>query len=385
MKAIGNSIINYKPIINSNMKKSILTAAALTAILFSACDKPAQNDKNNEQVSKVEAILPDDLEEYELDYDKQDKTIEFEWESENESAEYSIVFSIDDELSDPVNIEAGNATSCKITHKQLDDVLSGLGVGIYKKSRVYWAISAVKGDKKSFSEVRSMEVFRFYGPFRDPRDNEEYGVCRITDELTGDYSVWMRENTRATKYSDGTEIGDGVKFYEPKEGEDEALAKIYGGYYTWNAAVRGNNGAEEGEKLQGVCPDGWHVPTKPEWDFLINACTSEDNPGGSLKNPAYWDKNATNGGKPVTNSIGFDMAGSGYIWEVPVNDVIENGIVTYFWTATAPKDGDVYPWNPNPADFPGQGVTYGFNANDFGAALYPYGRSRGYNVRCVLN
>lgn len=89
--------------------------------------------------------------------------------------------------------------------------------------------------------------------------------------------------------------------------------------------------AESGAQVQGVCPDGWHVASKAEWDFLINGCTDEDEPG------------------------------------------------------TAPKEGDTYPWDPSPADFPTQGVTYGFNANDDGAALYPYIKTRGMSVRCVLD
>ena len=60
-------------------------------------------------------------------------------------------------------------------------------------------------------------------------------------------------------------------------------------------------------------------------------------------------------------------------------------MTTYFWTATAPKAGDIYPWNPPVENFPNQAVTYGFNVNDFGAALYPYDRTRGFSVRCVLD
>lgn len=366
------------------MKKIILSAAAIAMLLTVACEKP-ENGKQGTSEAKVTAVLPDDLEEFDLDWSRPDKTLEFIWECDDESAEYSIVFSLDESLSESVTIGPVDDLETKITHRMLDDTLDELGVGSYRKGRLYWAVKASDGEAVSYSEVRSMDLFRFYGPFTDPRDNEEYGVCKVIDAMTGDYSVWMRGNMRATKYSDGTEITDGVKFYVPADGEDASIAGIYGGYYTWTAAARGNAGAEEGEKLQGVCPDGWHLPTKAEWDFLINACTSEDNPAGSLKNPAYWDPSATNGGKPVSNSVGFDMAATGYIWEVPVNDVIENGACTYFWTSTVPKEGDVYPWDPNPADFPAQGVTYGFNGNDFGAALYPYFRTRGYSVRCVLD
>ena len=105
-------------------------------------------------------------------------------------------------------------------------------------------------------------------------------------------------------------------------------------------------------------------------------------PGTILKEKNYWDPNA---GDVGLNSIGFNLAGTGYIWSIPENDIIEAFATSYYWTATAPKEGDVYPWNPDPANFPNQGVTYGFTSNDSGAALYPYDRTRGYCVRCVLD
>ena len=84
--------------------------------------------------------------------------------------------------------------------------------------------------------------------------------------------------------------------------------------------MRGTRGAEEGEKIQGIAPEGWHIPTKTEWDFLINACGDPTMPATILKEKSYWDPNA---GDVGMNSIGFNMAGTGYIWSIPENDVIE--------------------------------------------------------------
>ena len=103
-----------------------------------------------------------------------------------------------------------------------------------------------------------MDLFRFYKPFVDPRDNEEYRVCRVEDALTGDYAVWLADNMRATVYADGTAIGaEGVRFYgdNPDDGTMTDMKDIYGGYYTWTAAVRDVASAESGTQVQGVCPD----------------------------------------------------------------------------------------------------------------------------------
>lgn len=72
-----------------------------------------------------------------------------------------------------------------------------------------------------------MKLFRFYKPFIDPRDNEEYRVCRVFDPISEDYAVWLADNLRATTYSDGTPLGENdVKFYTPQEGEDESWTKV---------------------------------------------------------------------------------------------------------------------------------------------------------------
>lgn len=45
-----------------------------------------------------------------------------------------------------------------------------------------------------------------------------------------------------------------------------------GAHYTWNAAMNGSSAASGEEEVQGICPDGWHVPTLVMWqemeDFL---------------------------------------------------------------------------------------------------------------------
>ena len=359
---------------------------AAVALCFCAmsCDKNGSEGEEQQQV-QIALYSPDDLEEFDLDYDNQDKTLTFEWESDNPSASYSILFSLSESMDAAQAISVGAETSRDVTHLEFDNILADLGVGEYKGATLYWTIEGVTDGTTSRSEVRSMDLFRFYGPFTDKRDNEEYRVCRVEDHLTGDYAVWLADNMRASVYADGTAIGtEGVRFYgdNPDDGTMTDMKDIYGGYYTWTAAVRDVSGAEAGTRVQGVCPDGWHMPTKDEWDFLINGCTDEDEPGTALKEASYWDPNASNVGQ---NLIGFNMAGAGYIWEPLTNRIDDEGTNTYFWTATAPKEGDTYPWDPDPAQFPTQGVTYGFAASDYGAALYPYNRGRGFSVRCVLD
>lgn len=364
-----------------------MLAVAAIALCCGATSCKKDKTEGGEQSKAAEITLysPDDLEEFDLDYDKQDKALLFEWVSDSENAEYSILFSLSEDMSDAQEIKVGTETAREVTHLEFDNIMDALGVDEYKRGTLYWMIQGVNDGASSTSEIRSMELFRFYKPFIDPRDGEEYRVCRFIDPYTDDYYVWMADNIRAAKYSDGVELtAEDVRFWgeNPDDVGEESLKDIYGGYYTWTAAVRGETGAEEGQKIQGICPEGWHVATQSEWAFMVNSTPDPTKPDYSLKNPEYWVASAS----PSDNSTGFNMAAAGYIaGPITDNAVIEAGEHTYFWTATAPKEGDEFPWDPNPADFPYQGVSYHFDEVDYGAALYPYWRTNGFSVRCVLD
>ncbi|MEN8122877.1 MAG: FISUMP domain-containing protein [Bacteroidota bacterium] len=96
--------------------------------------------------------------------------------------------------------------------------------------------------------------------------------------LLGD-QIWMCENLKSTKYADGTQIS-GVFTYD----DNEMNAKDYGRLYNWDAAMNstGNYKSKYGH-LQGVCPNGWHVPTNAEWTKLVNYMGAKEIAGGLLK------------------------------------------------------------------------------------------------------
>lgn len=369
------------------MKKyfAFLTTAVLAVCV--SCNKGNEGDNSGggnkyTAPADIEAILPDDLEEIELNYEKQDKTLDFEWMCDEEDAEYSIVFSLNDDLSEAQTVDLGAGVfDTKLTHLQLDGILEGLGVGVYKTANVYWAI---KNSKDATSEIRSMLLTRFFGPFTDPRDGNVYRVTKFSD-ITGETThVWLADNMRATSYTDGTPLVVGstafdVIFYEPQGDDDAKYVDMMGGLYTWTAAVRDVSSAEDGVKVQGICPVGWHVSTKAEWEFAINNCVEPAKPGYCFKDIEGWGTGAVG-----SNSSKLNIVGTGYVWQNN-STILEFMQTAYFWMSTVPKDGDVIPWTPPVENFPTQAYTYGFTLAGTGAALYPYDRGRGYCVRCVLD
>ena len=97
---------------------------------------------------------------------------------------------------------------------------------------------------------------------------------------------WMRENLRTTHYPDGTEIPIGGNFFNDglfhnlayiySPNDNSALVPEYGYLYNWVAATHGaaaSNANPSG--VQGVCPDGWHVPSRAELVQLISFVNSQ--------------------------------------------------------------------------------------------------------------
>ena len=105
-------------------------------------------------------------------------------------------------------------------------------------------------------------------------DGNTYNTVKIGNQ------VWMAENLKTTHYADGTEItlaaditswsnlSDTGKAYCYVNNLEENTS-IYGLLYTWATAM--NNTASSNtnpSNVQGVCPDGWHLPSDDEWKEL---------------------------------------------------------------------------------------------------------------------
>jgi len=72
--------------------------------------------------------------------------------------------------------------------------------------------------------------------------------------------VWMTENLKVTHYADGTPIAES---FAPN-GDNNNIKK-YGRLYSFDVAMRGDSI----KGSQGICPAGWHLPTREEWEKLI--------------------------------------------------------------------------------------------------------------------
>ena len=169
-----------------------------------------------------------------------------------------------------------------------------------------------------------------YGTFVDSRDNQIYKMVKIGSQ------VWMAENLN---YADSVNYPSMKKRSRCYVDNADSCAK-YGRYYSWAAAMDSlNTGCGYGKNcsptfpVQGVCPNGWHLPTKAEYETLVEAV---DGRGNMLKSMnAGWPEASDDYGFSVTPTSGFDVTGEPHpdYWGVDAN----------VWSATqSSKTGAYY-------------------------------------------
>lgn len=218
-----------------------------------------------------------------------------------------------------------------------------------------------------------MQVQRIMA-FTDPRDGEVYRVMRLVNKY-GEETIWMADNLRATKYSDGTPVAEGsYRFSVPAADADDyhkEWCRLRGAYYNWDAVVRDTDAAAAGKQVQGIAPDGWHIATRDDWTFLINNQPNNSQPAKYMRSSMYWDKSVEALG--CDNSCGLNIVAAGYIWTItvashPINVETTNA---YFWTPALSNDGGAF--------------VYEFRNGDNAIPTWSAPKERGYSVRCVLN
>ena len=125
-------------------------------------------------------------------------------------------------------------------------------------------------------------------------DGNEYDAVQIGEQ------TWMAQNLRTCRYADGTSVYhiEGMGVYYPQGSDSLGL------HYNWVTAMRGANSSDANPSfVQGLCPDGWHLPSDAEWTQLIEYVSSQS---------TYWcggDNSSI--GKALASSVGWTENGNG--------------------------------------------------------------------------
>jgi Cobalamin biosynthesis protein CobN and related Mg-chelatases len=188
------------------------------------------------------------------------------------------------------------------------------------------------------------------GGFEDSRDGKIYAAVLIGSQ------VWMAKNLN---YAVGGKCGDGKSLSDA----NTATCSTYGRLYDWNTAMANSaSSAANPSGIQGVCPDGWHLPSDAEWKALTNSIGT--NAGTKLKAASGWSSG--NG----TDDYGFSALPGGAYYNSTFMDVRNQG---YWWSATE------YTTNTNAY---GRNMSYNSTiaSNSIGNKTNTL-----YSVRCVQN
>jgi uncharacterized protein (TIGR02145 family) len=205
------------------------------------------------------------------------------------------------------------------------------------------------------------------GTFIDARDGQIYGYVNIGSQ------TWMCQNLNYGIYtpSNVTTQQTGYKYCQNLNGVTDPACPM-GGFYSWanmmqgalqcNGTCSSADGLCDGpgdrqrcaSPIQGLCPNGWHVPSHYEWNQLEQAiCAQNGAPGpGSncitafpydvttmsqrgttegTKMKTGTDWNTGSGYIPGTNSSGFTALPGGMSWWGSFRSA---GILSVWWTAT---------------------------------------------------
>lgn len=157
-------------------------------------------------------------------------------------------------------------------------------------------------------------------------DGNSYNLVEIDTQL------WISKNLNVSKYRNGDEIPhvqDEAEwaalttgawcYYENKEEN----GTTYGKLYNWYAV----------NDPRGLAPEGFHIPSVEEWNYLTEYLGGEKVAGGKMKEEGttHWDKpnkNATNtscftalpGGYRFRNGLFYSIGKSGYWWSSSKED-----------------------------------------------------------------
>lgn len=201
---------------------------------------------------------------------------------------------------------------------------------------------------------------------------------------------WMAENLRTTHYADGeyipydsTSYGDTYLPYRYITNDYEPYVPVYGYLYNRRAVVRGASSSNSNPSgVQGICPNGWHVPSNAEWVQLGNYVNSQSGYACSSNGSNYnakamaskmgWNVSAGSchaGNDPSTNNAtGLSVLPAGCY----SGRTFEFGKEARFWTATNNSSSTMSYYYYLIYNYASIGYTIDFQAE-------------GYSVRCVRN
>ncbi len=219
--------------------------------------------------------------------------------------------------------------------------VDGIGLGVFASSitgltsnttyyvRAYATNSAGTGYGNDI-------VFRTFPPCLPVTDvdGNTYQVLQLGSQC------WMRENLRVTKYTTGTniELGDSLSNsipYRYYPNGDINNVSTYGYLYNWAAVMKGAGSSSSNPSgVQGICPNGWHLPSIAEWTQLTDYVSSQ---------PSYlcYSDTGSHIAKALVSTTGWEIL-SWYSGTCVIGDTTDTNNATGFNAFPAGEAGNYF-------------------------------------------
>jgi uncharacterized protein (TIGR02145 family) len=187
---------------------------------------------------------------------------------------------------------------------------------------------------------------------------------------------WLNENLNIGTRINGSQEQSNNSIIEKYCYDDDVMnCIVYGGLYQWDEMMNYINT----EGAQGICPNGWHIPTDDEYKTLEGAVDSQYgigdqiwnqstfrgfDSGKNLKSSYGWMDNG-NG----INEYGFTALPGGYL--LPEKSFIYLTERAIFWTST---EGDAL-----------NSLIRQFRYSEDNSGRYTPDKRHGFAIRCLMD
>ena len=205
-----------------------------------------------------------------------------------------------------------------------------------------------------------------YGTMTDSRDGQTYKIIKIGNQ------TWMAENLN---YADSTNTPSLLERNWCYNKKDENCA-VGGRLYTWAAAIDSVKLATDTDnpqdcgygktctlptKVQGICPDGWHLPTQTEWETLFTEVGGQSTASDILKSKTGWYSSGSG-----TDDVGFSAIPAGFRYN---NGRFIDSQYAYFWCASEYDSASAHDMD----------LDYFYKS----PKLFSFDKRYGFSVRCL--
>ena len=284
-----------------------------------------------------------------------------------------IKFHEDDEYTPIDTDEIIDLDPAHIIDEHLDETIEGAIILAHGDVELTW------DGRESFAEIDAAAARVEITATRGMRDIDGNFYKSV---IIGDQE-WMAENLRVTSNANGNNI---TRYCY---NNNTTNCELYGGLYTWEIVMNGENSSSSNPSdVQGICPDGWHVPSDAEWTELVNyvvsqgfpnaennsngagnalkSCRQDDSPlaGCNTSEHPRWDSDGTHHG---FDEVGFSALPGGY--RDTNESFVDIGLYGYWWSSTEGSTAEV--WLRRIAYFYGD------------VYRYDHYKSYGFSLRCV--